>query len=312
MATAARFPDIAPNSDGDEEFRATHVGASEVAALFDASPWLTHYELWHRKAGTIATPDFAGNERMQWGVLLEPVILDEACKRFGWEPVETPRRLSNGKGLGGHPDRFVRRTSDGKIGCVEAKAVDWLQFKKWGDEPQLHYLLQPQTYCGLGGLDWCAITPLVGGNQLECFEYDFRPGLYAEIEARVVAFWQSVRAGDAPTPDFTRDGKTLVEVMGEPTEEVIDLRFDNEADELATAFLSAKAAKADQEALMEEAKNKLLMKIGSAGYAMLPNHRIGANQTKGSPGTLVTQEMVGSTVGARRGWRRFDVKEATA
>jgi predicted phage-related endonuclease len=168
--------------DGDDAFRAAHVGASEVAALFDASPWLTRFELWHRKNGTIATPDFAGDERMLWGTLLEPVILDEACRRYGWELVETPKRLSNGKGFGGHPDRWVRRLSDGKIGTVEAKAVDWIQFKKWGDEPQLHYLLQPQGYCGLAGHEWCAIVALVGGNELKPWEFDFRPRLYAEIE----------------------------------------------------------------------------------------------------------------------------------
>ena len=33
-------------SDQDDAFRAEHVGASEVAALFDASPYLTHFELW--------------------------------------------------------------------------------------------------------------------------------------------------------------------------------------------------------------------------------------------------------------------------
>jgi hypothetical protein len=31
--------------------------------------------------------------------------------------------------------------------------------------------------------------------------------------------------------------------------------------------------------------------------------------TKGSAGTLITEAMVGTHVGARKGWRRFDVKE---
>jgi predicted phage-related endonuclease len=48
----------APANLSDAAFRASVVGASEVAALFDASPWLTKFELWHRKAGNIAVPDF--------------------------------------------------------------------------------------------------------------------------------------------------------------------------------------------------------------------------------------------------------------
>ena len=52
-----------------------------------------------------------------------------------------------------------------------------------------------------------------------------------------------------------------------------------------------------------------VLKIGAAGSALLGCHRIGCNQTKGSPGTLITPDHVGTTIGARKGYRRFDVKE---
>jgi predicted phage-related endonuclease len=48
----------APANLDEAKFRASHVGASEAAALFDCSPYLTRFELWHRKAGNIATPEF--------------------------------------------------------------------------------------------------------------------------------------------------------------------------------------------------------------------------------------------------------------
>jgi predicted phage-related endonuclease len=294
--------------DGDDQFRTQHVGASEVAALFDASPYLTHFELWHRKAGTIASPDFGGNERVEWGIRLEPAIIEAARDRYGYQDREQLPHLSNGKGLGGHPDRRVICPDRGP-GILEVKCVDWLERKKWGDEPPLHHLLQSQTYQGLDGVTWGDMIVLVGGNSLERFCYDFRPKLYAEIEARVVTFWQSVRANDPPAPDFGRDGDALAQVLGEPTEEVADLRGDNRADELARAWLDAKADMKAAEKRAEEAKTQLLMKIGSAGYAMLGLHKVSCNQTKGSAGTLVTEEMVGTTVGARKGWRRFDVKE---
>jgi predicted phage-related endonuclease len=303
-------------SDGDDAFRAAHVGASEAAALFDASPHLTAFELWHRKAGNIDTPDFmadgaANNERIEAGIRLEPAIVEWACDRWGYVRRETPRHLSNGKGLGGHPDQLVICPERG-AGLLEVKTADWLVAKKWGDEPPLNYLLQAQAYMGLSGCAWGDVIVLVGGNQLQRFQYDFRPAVYAEIEARVAAFWQSIRTNDPPKPDFARDGRTLIEVLGEPTDEIIDLRRDNEADHLACAFLAAKAdAKAaDQRA--EEAKNALLLKIGDAGVALLPSHRLTANQTKGSPGTLITADHVGTTLGARRGYRRFDIKETGA
>src|SRR3546814_1732788 len=68
--------------DGDDAFRSSVVGASEVSALFGCNPWLTEFELWHRKAGNVATPDFAHNERTFWGTILEPVILAAASERY--------------------------------------------------------------------------------------------------------------------------------------------------------------------------------------------------------------------------------------
>lgn len=292
----------------DEAFRAAHVGASEVAALFDASPFVTHFELWHRKSGTIATPEFGGDERIEFGIRLEPVIIDAACDRWAYERLKTPKRLDNGAGLGGHPDQLVNCPERG-FGILEAKTADWLVAKKWGDEPPLHYLLQTQTYMGLAGVTWGDVIVLVGGNELRRYQYEFRPALFAEIEKRVTAFWQSVRANDPPTPDFTRDGAALTEVLGEPTEEIADLRTDNRACDLADEWLAAKAEMKAAEARAEAAKTELMLKIGSAGAAILSRHRIGCNQTKGSPDKEITAAMVGEVIKGRRGYRRFDVKE---
>src|SRR3546814_5241221 len=155
---------------------------------------LTEFELWHRKAGNVATPDFAHNERTFWGTILEPVILAAASERYGYQPLETPKRLDNGKGLGGHPDAIVKGPRRGR-GILEVKTADWLVAKGWGDEPPLNYLLQIVSYMGLADCDWGDVIVLVGGNELRRFEYEFRPIIYADIEARVEQFWQSVRDG---------------------------------------------------------------------------------------------------------------------
>jgi predicted phage-related endonuclease len=292
----------------DEAFRGTVVGASEVAALFDASPFCTRFELWHRKRGTIAAPEFGGNERIEWGIRLERPIIDAAIDRYGYEPETTPQRLDNGAGLGGHPDQFVICPDRGP-GLLEVKTADWLVAKKWGEEPPLHYLLQMQAYLGLAGRAWADLIVLVGGNELRRFPYEFRPKIYADIERRVTEFWQSVRANDPPQPDFARDGEALAAVIGEPTEEVADLRHDNAADDLACEWLNAKAAMKQAEQRVEEAKNALLLKIGTAGMAMLPCHRISAGMTKGSADKEITAEMVGQVIKGRKGYRRFDIKE---
>jgi predicted phage-related endonuclease len=305
----------APANLTDAAFRVSVVGASEVAALFGQSPWLTHFELWHRKAGNVATPDFNAvehgqpeNERVYWGVKLEPVVIEAACERWGYRPLETPARIDNGKGLGGHPDKIVMCPQRGR-GILEVKTADWLVAKGWGDEPPLHYLLQSQAYQGLAGCDWGDVIVLVGGNELRRFQYQFRPVIYADIEARVVEFWRSIDAGKPPKPDYTRDGTTLVEVIGAPVDAVVDLTRHNRAGILAADFLEAKARKAAAEGDMETAKAELIEIVGGASIAKLEGYRIGCGMTAATPGKLVTEEMVGTHIGARKGWRRFDVKE---
>lgn len=307
---ATRLIDRDRLSDNDDEFRSGHVGASEVAALFECSPYLTKFELWHRRKGNISTPDFLAdgapnNERIEAGIRLEPAIIDWACDKWGYTRRDTPKHLSNGKGLGGHPDQWVACPTRG-TGLIEVKTADWLVAKKWGGEPPLHYLLQSQVYMGLSGVAWGDVVVLVGGNSLERFTYDFRPAIYAEIEARVADFWSSVRANDPPPPDFARDGKTLEEVLGEPTEEVRDLRHDNHADALAREFLEAKTAAKEAETRADVAKCELMLKIGDAGRALLGLHRITCGQTKTTPDRVAEP---GEVIKGRKGYRQFLVKE---
>lgn len=290
--------------NADPDFREKHVGASECAALFDCSPYLTKFELWHRRKGNIAAPDLGDVERVEWGLRLEPAIIAAAADRYGYQLEETPQRLSNGKGLGGHPDRLA--SDERGPGIIEIKTADWLVFKNWGDEPPTHYLLQAMAYAGLAGRAWCDVVVLVGGNRLERFCYDFRPKIYAEIEKRVEAFWQSVRDDDPPPADYSRDLDTISSLYREGTEESVDLTGDNLAHEAAAAFLFAKEARLDAEKREDAAKAELLDKLGTAGTAMLNGFLVRATTVAAIPDRTATP---GEIIKGRRAYRRLTVKE---
>lgn len=292
--------------DPDLQFRATTVGASEVAALFDCSPYVTRFELFHRKAGNIDVPDLSGSERVEFGIRLEPAIIAAAADRYGYTLEETPRRLTNGKGLGGHPDQLA--SDERGPGIIEIKTCDWLVFKQWGQEPPEHYLLQAMAYAGLAGRKWCDIVVLVGGNRLERFCYDFRPRIYAEIERRVEAFWQSIEANDPPPADYTRDLGTITELYREGTEEVVDLTADNLAHEAAAAFLFAKEARLEAEKREDAAKAELLDKLGAAGTAKLNGFIVRATNVAAIPDRPARPDEI---IKGRRGYRRLTVKELT-
>src|SRR5438876_1235420 len=64
------------------DLRAKHVGGSEVAALFNESPYLTRYQLWNIKAGLIEPPNLDDDERVQAGQFLEDGIVSWANKKW--------------------------------------------------------------------------------------------------------------------------------------------------------------------------------------------------------------------------------------
>jgi hypothetical protein len=268
----------------EAKFRAEHVGASEVAALFDCSPYLTCFELWHRKAGNISTPAFdvigadgtPEDERIYWGVRLEAAVIEAAKERFGYIDRDPVDRLSNGNGLGGHPDRRV---------------------------------ICPERGQGLDKVLWGDVLVLVGGNKLERFSYDFRPKIYAEIEKRVEAFWRSIRANEPPPADYTRDGSTIADLYRDGDDSVADLTGDNLAAVAAANYLHAAERRKVAQGEEDAAKAELLDKMGAASTAMINGFMARATTVAATPPTEITDEMVGATIGGRKSYRRFSVKE---
>lgn len=297
----------------DAQFRASVVGASEVAALFDASPYLTRFELWHRKVGNIATPEFDAiaddgtpeNERVFWGVRLEKAILDAACERYGYKIEARDERLDNGKGLGGHPDAIAMCPQRGR-GIIEIKTADFLVRKSWGDEPPMNYLLQSQSYQGLAGVTWGDVLVLVGGNKLERFQYEFRPKIYSEIEKRVAAFWQSVRANKPPPADYTRDLDAIKELYGEQGEETIDLQRDNRAAIAAAEYLAGTEIEKEGKARKEAAAAELFDKLQGASFAFASGFTIKSTLVEAIP---EREAEPGEIIKGRKSYRRLTIKE---
>src|SRR5512141_3142914 len=70
------------------EARNLGIGASESAALFGLSPWMSPFSLWADKSGMAPRED-SGAEFLKWGLLLEKPIAEEYAnqsKRVVWTP----------------------------------------------------------------------------------------------------------------------------------------------------------------------------------------------------------------------------------
>jgi predicted phage-related endonuclease len=261
--------------------RERHIGASEVAALYDLQPDYApgRYALWMHKAGRVPLPEVTG-DLVEWGLRNEPAIAAGAAAMGGWT-LQPGFYASHECGLGATLDRVAAAPGEVELemgwtgmGCIELKNVGYLQAvqgRAWGgDDPPPHVRLQLQAQMAASGFRWGAIAALIGGNSLRIWRYAAAPELQAEMIRAVAAFWQSIRDGVPPVPDGSDLTTRAIRVqLPEREEEPMDLRGDNQAEEAAATYHRLRAEKKRIEAEMAEAKNILLEKAGAHRAALL-------------------------------------------
>lgn len=303
--------------------RAKVVGASEVAALFGCQqPYqMSLFTLWHVKAGNIAPPPVEG-PRIDWGNDLEEAIARVAARKNKWTITKGEHTTDpTTPGLGCTLDYTIEAPDPESAalgftgpGALEIKNVDWLQHRqKWeGDEPPLHILLQHQHQFAATGYTWGVVAALIGGNDIRFYRYAARPALIADIRRRVTAFWQSI-ADNKPPPVDGSDGAfyALRDLVPEIVDDAVCMDGDNRFPALCAELASATAARKEIEEREAALKAELEQKLGEHKRAWCDGWNASFVINKGSAGTLVTPEMVGTFVGARKGSRYVKIKETT-
>ena len=267
---------IHPTSESDWlAMRVADVTSTESAALFDASPYLTQFELWHRKRdGAIVSID--PNERMRWGTRLQNVIAQGVAEDNGWtirrmdEYVRDPN-LRMGASFDFRVQAQGISTDDATDSLLEVKNVDALQFRDgWlvngaDIEAPPHIEIQVQHQLAVSGLATAYIAALVGGNAVKIIERHRDERMISAIRAKVAEFWASVDASHEPSPDWTRDAAAVIKMLSfaEPGR-IFDARGDEGFAALAGEYIAhadaEKAAKAGKESI----KAQILMRIGEA------------------------------------------------
>jgi putative phage-type endonuclease len=292
------------------ELRAQHIGGSEVAALFGENPYLSRYELWHRKAGTLAAPDLSANERVFWGTVLEPAVAEGVARKTGWSVRKVRRYFSRRPelGLGGSLDYEIVANDRGP-GVLEIKTADWLVVRDWeGGQPPLSYELQLQSYFACTGRAWGAMAVLVGGNDLKLFTYERRPKTIATIEAEVAAFWRQIEEGTPPSPDFERDAETVAKVYGRAeTGSVADLSHIEQLPALIAEYQRAAGEEAAAERARKRAKAEILALAGGAETVLCGSWRLNLSEVAATPDRIIGAEMVGQVIKGRSGFRNLRI-----
>lgn len=275
-----------PLSDEQRAGRAGILGASEVPALFNASPHLSRWELWQRKAGNLPDEHDAGLPAM-WGDLLEPVIAKGIARDQGWRIRKVKRHIP-------HPtvQRFGASLDyeacdpdvDYKHGwpaALEIKNVDRFVYARWPDgAPPLHFQLQVQAQLACAvGKERSYLGVLIGGNTPLVLTYWRHPGAIGKIEREVAAFWQSIDADEPPDIDFERDYQAVAQLYNNAAPDSIrDFRGDHQLAALCAEYAIAQKAEKASVTAKGALKARILEHIRDTETAIADGFKVCASE----------------------------------
>ncbi len=293
------------------QLRTQDVTSTESAALFGMSPYVTHFDLWHRKrSGQV--PEFRTNERMRWGNRLESAIAHGIAEEKGWkiEPLKGYMRDPEAR-IGSSFD-FVITSLDGGPAHLEIKNVDYLAFRDgWLEhddgsiEAPEHIEMQVQHQMAVSGFTRSFIGAFVAGNRFEIIERQRDEDVIRAIRAKVAEFWRTVEAGEEPDPVMPADADAVIRLAARSEKDkAIDASNDAELTSLVSAYKQTSELAGDYDTTLKVLKAQILRKIGDAEKVVVQGFKLSA----GTVGPIVVPE---TTRSAYRNLRIFTTKETT-
>lgn len=287
------------------QLKAEDISSTESSALFGINPWITKFELWHRKKNKeIVTIE--ETQRMKWGTRLESAIAKGIAEDHGWsvEPFKDYARIE-GERIGASFDFKILPNGPSDLpGLLEIKNVDGLQFKeKWviedGEvvEAPPHIELQAQHQLMVTGFDKLYIGALVGGNTVAVIPRKPQEAIISQLKTKIKEFWDSIDANEPPAPDFIRDADFLADLYAsaEPGK-ILDANDNEQIRTLVMKYKQFADYEKDIGKKKQAAKAELLTLIGEAEKVTAADFTISAG-------------VVGPTQVAyeRKGYRNFRV-----
>lgn len=293
--------------------RARDVTSTEVAALYGASPYVTEFELWHRKRlGTSVKAE--PSERVTWGKRLEATIAAGIAEDTGWKvrPSRVYVRVPDLR-LGASFDFFVEADDPARgSGVLEIKNVDkhvfsdqWEELSRGVYMAPAHIELQLQAQLDVRDYSWGAIAALVGGNEIHLLPRDRDRDVGDDLRRRVNAFWQSIAAEREPSADYSRDADFIAGELRRSARAGVVVVADRFVEPLVARYAEAHRARKAATEECEALKAEILHHVGAAARIDSTLGRITCGDVADSPGTIITPDMVGQRIGGRRGFRQF-------
>ena len=291
-----------------EEFHRTGIGGSSIAVLMEdvdpetgvrtsLHPYKTEPELWLEMTGRKAPEDISEIEKIRWGNLLEPVILQEAASRLNARMImrdamvrsairdyeigtidavfeiesatevemwcATDKQHKNGKDLIWEP-RLVSLDAGTRV-VVDAKnsASEWV----FGDRFPVYYECQGVWYSGLLGLNHSVFAVLFGGCELRFYLVPHSAELYFAMRTEARRFWKSLKAKQ---PDRLEQGPLSEIRQIRQVEEGSRVIATGDLEALIADYQDAKRRAANAEAVEKACRMAMEAQLPSAAVIECP------------------------------------------
>lgn len=299
------------------ELRSQHIGASDVAALFDMSPFTTLWRLWMEKSGKLPPEDLSDNKSVQAGTFLESGIANWAAHRWDMkiEKVVDYYTADDCPGMGasldfqtdgGHPVE-IKWSAHGDGWEYEGDTITCA--------PD-NYVLQVLHQMACTDAEYGWLIALIR-NEPRRMKVPRSEEIISKIKSHVAKFWDSVRAGEEPPVDFDKDGDAVVRLLDfVPMSEVT---LTTEHAHLFQTYLENAAIEKEAKAKKDAAKTELLAlsieemkKMNTSqdkAVVKCGDHKLSISTIKASVGTEITAEMIGNFYGARSGYKKVTVSK---
>ena len=245
--------------------RTNDITSTEISALFGISPYITEFELWHRKK-TKDVVKIEENTRMKWGKRLEPTIAMGIAEDHDLKitPFKEYVRLIDFK-IGSSFDYSI-----GSDGLLEIKNVDARVYNSgWeisDDDIQApnHIEMQVQHQLLVSGRKYALIGAFIGGNEITLLKREPDKDIQDAILRKTKAFWASIEANQPPKPDFEKDYEFIRHLNSyaepgkiiEPNDRMIDLsqKYKLLSDQIKVAESQRDGIKAELLTMMGDAE----------------------------------------------------------
>jgi putative phage-type endonuclease len=246
-----------PITAKQREFRRSHIGSSDIAAILGKDPYKTAYDVWLDKTGQL--PPQEENESMFAGTMFESGVLGFAERELG-KLKRNQYRSVKSVPIGSNIDAIVCETGN----PVEAKTAGLFGpvTENWGaaetDEVPDRVILQAHSHMLVTGTKLCHVAAFIGGRGFVMYHVPADMELMVIISQRAEDFWFN-HVVPKIAPDDSLPSLPAVKRVSRIPNTTVSV-----ADDIVNRWLDAKASLQMAGEEKEAAEAALLAALGNA------------------------------------------------